>query len=83
MTTSPPATSWEWWAVVGTERTKANPYSVFRRNRETIEQWKGSLGWVYTPSLLRYVYGEDTGAEPITRADADKLTGGNANARSP
>jgi hypothetical protein len=72
---------WTYWAVVGLGRTRSNPYSVFRHNSETIEQWQGR--WVYQPSLLRYVMGDDMGADVITLSEANRLTGGNARERPP
>jgi hypothetical protein len=78
-TNLPPLPSeWTYYAVVLHDRTPDKPYNVFRAKGLTTELYRPGSGWVDTPSLVRYVMLGEDGAEVISKALANRLTGGNA-----
>jgi len=75
--------SWKYYAVTGLTRTLTDPHFVFRHDGGTgaIERyWPEPMGWVDAPSLLRFLVGDDDGADPITLAQANRLTSNHAEA---
>lgn len=73
--------SWDYYAAIGLTRTVADPLYVFRYDAKTgaIERYHpGTMGWVDTPSLMRYLVGDDDGFEKITLGAAQTLTANHA-----
>ena len=69
--------TWRYYAYAGLTRTVSNPFYVFRYDGARIERYYPGVGWIDTPSLLRFIVGKDD-ADPITPEAADALTDGHA-----